>query len=170
MLTYERRCEYRRRIDPAERWWLPAPLDRDPPDGGMMTTEPVGARTIGASEFKVRCRELVDQIAAGCQELVITRHGQPVLRLLPYRKRPETLFGIDHGRFEIVGNVGEPIDVEWEAEAGRDRDQPFRYPSAHRSLAMGRGVGWRSCRSSRCRRPCWWPGRPCIRWRWDPRR
>lgn len=90
-----------------------------------MTTEPVGAWTISASEFKAKCLKLMDQIAASGQELVITKHGQPVSRLVPYRKRPETLFGIDQGRFEIVGDVGNPIDVEWEAETGRNWDEPL---------------------------------------------
>lgn len=88
-----------------------------------MTTEPVGAWTISASEFKAKCLKLMDQVAASGEELVITKHGQPVSRLVPYRKRPETLFGIDRGRFEIVGNVGDPIDVEWEAETGRNWDE-----------------------------------------------
>ena len=87
-----------------------------------MTTEPVGARSISASEFKAKCLKLMDEIAVSGQELAVTKHGQPVSRLVPYRKRPKTLFGIDRGRFEIVGNVGDPIDVEWEAETGRDRD------------------------------------------------
>lgn len=88
-----------------------------------MTTEPVGARTISASEFKANCLKLIDEIAAIGQELVITKHGRPVSRLVPYRKRPKTLFGIDRGRFEIVGNVGDPIDVEWEVETGRYWDE-----------------------------------------------
>ena len=58
-----------------------------------MTTEPVGARSISASEFKAKCLKLMDEIAVSGQELVITKHGQPVSRLVPYRKRPKTLFG-----------------------------------------------------------------------------
>ncbi len=35
-----------------------------------------------------------------------------------YRQSPmEKLFGIDRGRFEMIGNVGDPIEVEWEAES-----------------------------------------------------
>lgn len=85
-----------------------------------MISESASERTISAFEFKATCLEVMDEVAASGQELVITKHGQPVLRLLPYRTRPETetLFGIDRGRFEIVGNVGDPIDVEWEAETG----------------------------------------------------
>ena len=80
-----------------------------------MTGEPAGERTISASAFKAKCLMLVDEVAASGQELVITKDGQPVMRLVPYLTRPETLFGIDQGRFEIVGDVGDPVDVEWEA-------------------------------------------------------
>lgn len=82
-----------------------------------------GVQTIKASEFKARCLKLMDEIAASGEEIVITKHGRPVSRLVPYREKPETLFGIDHGRFEIVGEIGSPIDVEWEAETGQGWDE-----------------------------------------------
>ena len=83
-----------------------------------MTTEPTGTRSFSAAEFKAKCLEVMDEVAASGQELVITQDGQPVLRLVLYGTRPEKLFGIDRGRFEIVGDVGDPIDVEWDAETG----------------------------------------------------
>ena len=86
------------------------------------TGESAGERAISASEFETKCLELMDEVASGGQGLVITKHGQPVARLVPYQTRTETLFGIDRGRFEIVGNLDDPIDVEWEAETGRTRD------------------------------------------------
>ena len=99
-----------------------SPAAADSPRNSLMeqpkTCEAVGERTISASEFEAKCIELIDEVAAGGQGFVITKHGQPVARLVRYRTRPETLFGIDRGRFEIVGNVGDPIDVEWEAETG----------------------------------------------------
>ena len=49
------------------------------------------------------------------------RTAGSVSRLVPYRARPESLFGIDRGRFEIIGDIVEPVDVEWEAESTPDR-------------------------------------------------
>ena len=43
-------------------------------------------------------------------------------RLVPYWEKPKTLWGIDRGKFEILGDIIEPIDVEWEAETGKIRD------------------------------------------------
>ena len=56
---------------------------------------------------------LMDEVATSGEQIVITKHGRPVSRLLLYRTKPETLFGIDRGRFEIVGEVGDLIEVEW---------------------------------------------------------
>ena len=83
--------------------------------------EPSGVRTIKASEFKARCLKLMDEVAESGGEIVITKNGRPVSRLVPYRARPESLFGIDRGRFEIIGDIVEPVDVEWEAVSTPDR-------------------------------------------------
>ena len=92
--------------------------------GKRTTPQSAGVQTIKASEFKARCLKLMDEIAESGEEIVITKHGRPVSRLVPYRTKPETLFGIDRGRFEIVGDIGDPVDVEWEAETGRNWDEP----------------------------------------------
>ena len=82
----------------------------------------VDTKSIEASEFKIACLKLMDEIAETGEEIVITRNGRPVSRLVPYWEKPKTLWGIDRGRFEILGDIIEPIDVEWEAEAGKIRD------------------------------------------------
>ena len=89
-----------------------------------MTTEqvnPNGPRTIKASEFKAKCLKLMDEVAENGEEIVITKNGKPVAKLTAYRERPKTLFGIDKGRLEILGDIISPIDVEWEAEVDPDR-------------------------------------------------
>ena len=78
-------------------------------------------RTMKASEFKARCLKLMDEVAETGEEIVITKNGSPVSRLVPYRERPKSLFGLDRGRMKIVGDIISPIDVEWEAEANPDR-------------------------------------------------
>ena len=80
-----------------------------------------GGRTITAAEFKTKCLQLLDEVAESGEAVVITKHGRPVSRLAPYREQPRSLFGIDRGRIEILGDIIEPIDVEWEAETDPDR-------------------------------------------------
>ena len=82
-------------------------------------TSQARVRTIKASEFKAKCLKLMDEIADSGAEIVITKNGRPVSRLVPFRKKPKSLFGIDRGRLEILGDIDEPLDVEWEAAAGR---------------------------------------------------
>ena len=82
-------------------------------------TGQAGVRTIKASEFKARCLKLMDEVADSGAEIVITKNGRPVSRLVPFRKKPKSLFGIDRGRLEILGDVDEPLDVAWEAATGR---------------------------------------------------
>ena len=76
-------------------------------------------RTIKASEFKAKCLKLMDEVADRGYEIVITKNGRLISRLVPYREKPKSLFGIDRGRIEILGDIIEPVDVEWEANSGR---------------------------------------------------
>ena len=76
------------------------------------------AKTIKASEFKAKCLKLMNEVAESGAEYVITKNGRPVSRLVPYRKKPKSLFGIDRGRLEILGDIDKPLEVEWEAATG----------------------------------------------------
>ena len=75
--------------------------------------------TMKASEFKAKCLKLMDDVAERGYDIIITKNGRPVSRLVPYREKPKSLFGIDRGRIEILGDIIEPIDVEWEAATGK---------------------------------------------------
>ena len=80
-----------------------------------------GARTITVAEFQARCLELLDEVAASGEEIVITKNGHPVSRLVPHREKAKSWFGRDRDIILIHGDIGEPIDVEWEAESDPDR-------------------------------------------------
>ena len=80
-----------------------------------------GKRTMKASEFKTKCLQLMDEVADGGGEVVITKNGRPTARLVAYQEKPKTLFGIDRGKLQILGDITSPIDVEWEAESNPDR-------------------------------------------------
>ena len=80
-----------------------------------------GKRTMKASEFKAKCLQLMDEVADDGGEVVITKNGRPTARLVAYREKPKTLFGIDRGKLQILGDITSPIDVEWEAESNPDR-------------------------------------------------
>ena len=88
----------------------------------MSNDKAAGAYTIKASEFKAKCLKLMDEVADTGEEIIISKNGRLVARLVPYRKKPKSLFGIDKGKIEILGDIIEPMDVEWEAGVHRARD------------------------------------------------
>ena len=75
-----------------------------------------GLRTVKASEFKAKCLKLMDEVAESGEEVIITKNGRPVSRLVPYRAKPKAPFGRDRDKIGILGDMTAPIDAEWEAE------------------------------------------------------
>jgi len=73
------------------------------------------SRTVGATEFKGRCLELMDQVAATGNPIVITKRGKPVARLVPAEERPKSLVGALKGHIHVTGDIVAPLDVGWEA-------------------------------------------------------
>ena len=80
------------------------------------------AMTIKASEFKAKCLKLMDEISANGGEIIITKNGLPVSRLVPYREKPNSLFGIDRDKIEIHGDIIEPVDTVWDVESAKTLD------------------------------------------------
>ena len=72
-------------------------------------------------EFQDRCLELVSQVADFGSEVVITKDGQPVSRLVPIREPKTAPFGRDQDIIQIHADIVEPIDIEREAESNPDR-------------------------------------------------
>jgi prevent-host-death family protein len=70
---------------------------------------------VKASEFKAKCLSLMDEVNQTGEEIIITKNGKPVSRLLPYIDKPRTLFGKDKDNIIIHGDIIEPIDAEWDA-------------------------------------------------------
>jgi prevent-host-death family protein len=49
-------------------------------------------RSIAASEFKAKCLALLDEVAETRQELIVTKRGKPVARVVP-AEEPRSLVG-----------------------------------------------------------------------------
>jgi prevent-host-death family protein len=71
--------------------------------------------TVNATEFKARCLELMDRVAATGNPLVITKRGRPVARLVAVERRPRSIVGALQGHVRITGDIVSPVDVRWEA-------------------------------------------------------
>ncbi|MYG81583.1 MAG: type II toxin-antitoxin system Phd/YefM family antitoxin [Gemmatimonadetes bacterium] len=70
-------------------------------------------KTIGASRFKEQCLALLDRL--GPDGLVITKHGRPVARVLPYEQDPASLIGSLRNDLKIKGDIMS-TGVRWDAQ------------------------------------------------------
>ena len=69
-----------------------------------------------ASEFKAKCLEIMDEVAASGEEVVVTKNGVPVGKFVPYRRRPKTLRGLHAGQVHAADDLITPTGESWEAD------------------------------------------------------
>ena len=85
-----------------------------PADGMQL---PSGVRVVKASEFKAKCLQLMDEVAASGEEIIITKRGRPVSRLAPYREKSTLAFGRNRDHIHSLGDIVEPMPAEWFEDA-----------------------------------------------------
>jgi prevent-host-death family protein len=74
-------------------------------------------RRIPAGQFKAKCLSLMDEVRQTGEEIIITKRGQPVARLLPpLPEKPQRVWGCQEGTVEIIGDIVSSTDEEWDAE------------------------------------------------------
>ena len=71
---------------------------------------------IAAGEFKARCLRLMDEVNEKRCDVVITKRGKPVARLVPLDDSPPRLFGCMKGRTTLNGDIVAPTGEPWDAE------------------------------------------------------
>ena len=71
---------------------------------------------IKASDFKAKCLRLMDEVNESGKELVITKNGRPVSKLVPFRKKPKTLFGRHARQVVMRDDLITGIDEAWDAD------------------------------------------------------
>ena len=69
---------------------------------------------IPAGEFKARCLRLMDEVQESHREIVITKHGRPVAKLVPVEDVPADAFGALRGSVRYVGDIVSPDPEAWE--------------------------------------------------------
>lgn len=72
----------------------------------------------GSAEFKARCLELVDHVSEARAEYVVTRHGRPMARLVPIKRKASTTF-IGSMQGSVLGYDApfEPVPGAWDVNA-----------------------------------------------------
>lgn len=72
---------------------------------------------IPAGEFEARCLQLMDEVEETGREVVITKRGRPVARLVPVAEAgARDVFGCMRGTVTVVGDIVVPLEEPWEAD------------------------------------------------------
>lgn len=71
-------------------------------------------KTIGAAKFKEQCLALLDRLDV--EGLVITKHGKPVARVIPYDQQCADLIGSLREKIKVRGDLL-TTGARWDADA-----------------------------------------------------
>jgi prevent-host-death family protein len=80
------------------------------------------SRTISASAFKATCLGLLDEVAATGTEIVVTKRGKPIARIVALEQSPSLEGSVTYlvDEDELV----EPILEPWDAEHSTREHKP----------------------------------------------
>ncbi len=72
---------------------------------------------IAAGEFKAKCLKLMDKVNRDHEEIIISKRGKPVAKLIPIEKKPsQTIFGLLKDAVSNAKDSVEPINEVWNVE------------------------------------------------------
>ena len=79
----------------------------------------VRTRTMPAGQFKTHCLSVIDEVHNRREEVIITKYGKPMARLIPLNEKPASIFGFMRGKGKIIGDIISPVfpEDDWESEA-----------------------------------------------------
>ena len=70
---------------------------------------------VSAAEFEAKCLKLMDRVRESGAEYVVTKHGKPVAKLVPYAEPGRTsFFGSMKGTLLKYDRPFEPIDGDYD--------------------------------------------------------
>lgn len=73
-------------------------------------------KQIGAGQFKAHCLKLIDEVNQSRISLVITKHGKPLVKLVPVSEGSCSLFGCLQDSAVIQGDIVVGTGEEWDAD------------------------------------------------------
>lgn len=74
------------------------------------------AKQIGAGEFKAKCLKLMDEVQLSKTPLIVTKHGKPIVTILPFDDQRPFPLGYMRGQISIKGDIVGPTGEKWNAE------------------------------------------------------
>jgi prevent-host-death family protein len=74
-------------------------------------------RKMAAAEFKAQCLAVMDHVSQSGRPMVITKHGKPVVKLIPANDGEDEIFGALADIARITGDVENTVPVsDWGVE------------------------------------------------------
>lgn len=72
-------------------------------------------KTVPAGAFKAQCLAMMDEVKNKREEVLITKHGEPIAKLVPIEVQDDDIFGFFYGKGRITGDVVSPAleSEEW---------------------------------------------------------
>jgi len=85
-------------------------------------------KTIPAGASKTLSLSVIDEVHGRREEVVITKHGKSIARLIPMNESPESIFGFMRGQGVITGDLVEPITdpEDWDTDIFPPDDEEAR--------------------------------------------
>ena len=71
-------------------------------------------RKMVAAQFKAQCLAVMDHVSQSGHPVVITKHGKPVVKVVPATELEDEIFGALSGIARITGDIENTIPVcDW---------------------------------------------------------
>ena len=80
----------------------------------MVVRETAVLDSISASAFKATCLELMDDLSARHGEIVVTKYGRPVVKVVPVTTTSASPIGFLRGMVGADGDIVAPDFAAWE--------------------------------------------------------
>ena len=75
----------------------------------------MNVKKMAAGAFKAHCLRVMDEVQKKRETIVITKHGKPVVKIVPADQDKDEIYGFLKGKGKIIGDVVSPAltPEEW---------------------------------------------------------
>src|SRR5207245_4163615 len=74
------------------------------------------ALSVPAAQFKAHCLSLLERVRQSRRPIIVTKHGRPVVKVVPLQTERGSILGISKGRVKILGDIVATTGARWEVE------------------------------------------------------
>ncbi len=71
---------------------------------------------VTAKQLKCRCLALLNEVVHRRKEVIITKRGRPIAKLVPVESDTNELFGGMRGTIRVTGDIVGPTGERWNAQ------------------------------------------------------